>query len=698
METSVQDKSIENLEKELRKKEREVSRLQKALGLEKVYAAAKNNQMVALTLAQRERDRFLQLLLSNSPNIILFFDKTERVVFCSDAFLKPIGAAAASVSGRLIHEVMGGLYDPKLVEEFSKNLSAALRTNEPLSFAGETQIGGKAGAGGDLRRRYIIDLTPMANEEGGNEGAMAFFHDVTDIENAREEAERASTAKSEFLSNMSHEMRTPMNAIIGMTSIALLAEENERKDYCLKKIEEASNHLLGVINDILDMSKIEANKLELSFEDFDFEKMIQKVVNVVNFRVEEKKQTFTVRLDDGLPRMLVGDDQRLSQVITNLLSNAVKFTPEGGSVRLSARLLGEEDNGLCTIQIEVADSGIGISAEQQGRLFKSFQQAESGTSRKFGGTGLGLAISKRIVEMMDGKIWIESEPGKGAVFAFTIRIKRGSGSIKSLLSEDVNWNNMRLLAVDDAPETLEYFHHIAGRFNVVCDVAASGEAALELIKQKGGYDICFVDWKMSGMNGIETASKIRELTGGKSVVILISAAVEWGEIGSDAKKAGVSRFLSKPLFQSDIVDCLNQCFGIPRELAESRSGEEDFSGRRVLLAEDVDINREIVLALLEPTKLKIDCAENGLEAVKMVKNAAEPYDMILMDIQMPLMDGYEATRHIRSIDSQTPIIAMTANVFREDIEKCLAAGMNDHVGKPLDFEEILEKLRKYLIK
>jgi signal transduction histidine kinase len=388
-------------------------------------------------------------------------------------------------------------------------------------------------------------------------------------EEALEAARNASRAKSEFLANMSHEMRTPMNAVIGMTSIAKGSNDAERKNYCLRKIEEASTHLLGVINDVLDMSKIEANKFELSLADFNFEKMLKKVVGVVNFRAEEKQLDFTVHVDRHIPRVLTGDDQRLTQVITNLLSNAVKFTPEYGKIRLEARLT-EETGGLCTILIAVRDTGIGVSEEQKSRLFTSFEQADSSTSRRFGGTGLGLAISKRIVEMMGGTIWVDSEPGNGSVFSFTARMRRSAA-----------------------------------------DEAADGDAALT------------------------------------------------EEIGAGC-----------------------------------------FRGRRIMLAEDVEINREIVMTLLEPTAVDIDCAVTGTEAVEMFREAPARYDMIFMDVQMPEMDGCEATRRIRALGTprakDIPIVAMTANVFREDIEKCLESGMNGHVGKPLNISDVIEKLYEYL--
>jgi len=390
-----------------------------------------------------------------------------------------------------------------------------------------------------------------------------------------ESLEIASQAKSDFLSNMSHEMRTPMNAIIGMATIGKKSKEMSRKDYALNKIENASTHLLRIINDVLDMSKIEADKLELSNVDFCFDEMLQGIVTVINFSIEEKHQTFSIQEDSNLPYHIIGDDQRLAQVIMNLLSNAVKFTPDGGQINLNISLVCEND-GFCELMVEVSDTGIGISPEEQTRLFRAFEQAESGTSRKFGGTGLGLSISKRIVELMAGNIWVESEPGKGSRFIFTVKVKRG-------------------------------------------------------YKEK-----------------------------------------------ADSPAHEVSQ---------------------PDNLSEEDLSNV-FTGKKLLIAEDVEVNREIILALLEDTGLEIDCAENGREALEMVAAAPDKYDLVFMDMQMPEMDGLEATRRIRAQirhrDRGLPIIAMTANVFKSDVEECFSAGMNGHIGKPLNLNEVLACLRKYL--
>ncbi|MCL2722349.1 MAG: response regulator [Treponema sp.] len=536
--------------------------------------------------------------------------------------------------------------------------------------------------------------------------AIALITGLISIDTARNKSDRENKHKSAFLANMSHEIRTPMNAIIGMITIGKSSSEVEKKNHCFEKIEDASNHLLGVINDILDMSKIEANKFELSHAEFNFEKMLQRIVNVVNFRVDEKHHKFTVYIDKNIPKSLIGDDQRLAQVITNLLGNAIKFTPENGSINLNTRLL-EENDGMCSLQVSISDTGIGMTSEQQKRAFSSFEQAESSTTRKYGGTGLGLAISKSIIELMGGYIGVTSEVGKGSTFTFNIKMKRGIASPHKILSSDVNLENVRIMVVDDDQDILDYFKEISCEFGVNCDTALSGDDAIKIIKEKGRYHIYFVDWKMPGMDGIQLTAELKaHQEPVKSVVIMITAA-EWTEVESEAKKAGVDKFLSKPLFPSCIANVINEALGIDRQKLEDakiKDIENLYAGRNILLVEDVEINRDIVLALLEPTGINVDCAYNGKEAVRLFGENPDKYEIIFMDVQMPEMDGYEATSKIRVLEKQknlnkgVPIVAMTANVFREDVERCMKAGMDSHIGKPLDFNELLEKLNIYLPK
>ncbi|MCL2879931.1 MAG: response regulator, partial [Treponema sp.] len=450
-----------------------------------------------------------------------------------------------------------------------------------------------------------------------------------------------------------------------------------------------------------------ANKLELSSVDFNFERMLQKVVNVINYRVEERRQSLYVNIDNEIPQMLAGDDQRLAQVITNLLSNAVKFTPEEGAIHLNAQLLppenGKNPEETCRLRISVSDTGIGITDEQKTRLFRSYEQAESGTSRKFGGTGLGLAISKSIVELMGGEIWVESETGKGATFVFTAVFRRGAQEKKRPLDENVDWSNIKILAVDDEPEIGEFFQYVSSHLGISCDVAVSGEEAVKLLEQNNNYDIFFIDWKLPGISGGELARQIQAGKSRKSMTVIISST-DWNEIENEARAAGADKFLSKPLFQSNIVDVLNECIGYKSPSGNTTENTEydDFSGNVILIAEDIEINREIIMTLLEPSKISVDCAENGTQALSMFAENPDKYDMIFMDVQMPEMDGYEATQRIRALDipraKEIPIIAMTANVFREDMEKCLAAGMNDHIGKPVDFTKLLASLKTYLAK
>ena len=641
--------------------------------------------------------RINRSILETMPIGMAFFDGTPRVTDCNTALTKMFDAPKEQIINRYYEDFSPEfLPDGKnALEEAYKNTNRAI-DGEIMRFEWPHQT-----AKGEP---VPCDVTLIRVKDENEFIGLGFLYDMRDIkkltvelENALKHARAASEAKGYFLSNMSHEMRTPLNTIMGMSSIGRNAPSMDRKNYALGKIEEASSHLLGVINDVLDMAKIEAGKLELVLTDFSFEKVLKKAINAISLRMEQKQQEFNINIDGSIPHLLVGDDQRLTQVIINLLSNAVKYTPEGGRIRLDAYLY-EERNDVCTIYVEVSDTGIGIAKELSTKIFDAFEQAERGTSRKFGGTGLGLAISKRIVEMMGGEIGVTSELGEGSEFKFSFKAERSKVDVIPMLDSSVNWENIKILVVDDSPDILIYFSEILRRYGVVCDVAINGKDALDLIEISGGYDMYFVDWKMPEMNGIELTEKIKNYNPDRKSVVIMISSTDWTVIHEEAENAGVKKFLMKPLFASDIMDCMNICLGVsgtntPRQQKNIMAGE--LKGCRILLAEDIEINREILLASMEETCAEIDCAENGLEALKIIKENPDKYEMIFMDVQMPEMDGLEATRNIRRLGNKIPIVAMTANVFKEDIEQCLAAGMNDHVGKPLDLSNVLEKVRKY---
>jgi two-component system, sensor histidine kinase and response regulator len=531
---------------------------------------------------------------------------------------------------------------------------------------------------------------------------------------AREAADEANEAKSSFLANMSHELRTPMNAVLGMTHLALQTEVSPKQEDYLSKIQSSAHSLLGIINDILDFSKIEAGKLDMEAVDFSLDDVLENMTNLIMVKAQEKKDLEVLfDIDPDAPRRLVGDPLRLGQVLINLANNAVKFT-ESGEIVVSAHLLNQDEDRV-TLEFRVKDTGVGLTREQIGRLFQAFTQADTSTTRKFGGTGLGLTISKRLVNMMQGEIRVESEPGEGSTFIFTtvFGLRRGKHESRFIPSPDLR--SMKVLVVDDNATSRDILEGILASFSFKPTLAASGEEGLmELAGADADdpYELVIMDYRMPGMNGIEAGRRIKQNTQlGRIPAVVMVTNYGSERVMQQADEAGLDGFLLKPVNPSVLFDAIMHAFGkeTPRPsrvVEDNASGMGALSrirGARVLLVEDNEINQQVAGEILEAAGLSVSLANNGQEAVDAVKKG--DFDAVLMDVQMPVMDGYTATRKIRNWENQIrnpqsaiPIIAMTAHALAGDREKSLDAGMDDHVSKPIDPELLFETLLKWVKK
>ncbi len=523
-----------------------------------------------------------------------------------------------------------------------------------------------------------------------------------EAEQAQKDAEHASQAKSEFLSNMSHDIRTPMNAIVGMTAIATANIDNQQQvQNCLHKITTSSRHLLGLINDVLDMSKIESGKMTLSYDRVSLREMMESLVSIVQPQVKAKHQNFGVSILDISAENVVCDSVRLNQVLLNLLSNAVKFTPEGGTIQVTMK---EEDSPkgeeYVRVLLWVKDNGIGMSSEFRRHIFDSFAREDSMRVHKTEGTGLGMAITKYIVDAMGGTIRVQSEQGQGTEFFLTLDMERGeTAEIDMTLP---NWN---MLVVDDDQVLCESAAESLRSIGVNADWTLSGEEAIRLVEERHAkrddYQIILLDWKLPGLDGIATAKALRNKMG-ENIPILLISAYDWSEIEKEAKAAGVNGFIAKPLFKSTLFYGLRKYSDLQMDEKVLEEPREDFGfeGKRVLVAEDNELNWEIASELLAELGLTLDWAENGQICVtKLSESPAGYYQAVLMDIRMPVMNGIEAAEAIRELehpDNDLPIIAMTADAFSEDVQRCLAAGMNAHVAKPIDVREVARLLAKFM--
>lgn len=512
-------------------------------------------------------------------------------------------------------------------------------------------------------------------------------------------AEHANKAKSQFLARMSHEIRTPMNAIVGLTEIAKHhSDDKEKTEDYLNKIDSSAKILLGIINDVLDMSAIESEKLKIAHNPFDFKALLSSITTLYYSQCKNKKIHFEMLLSNVTDEMLIGDSLRLNQILLNLLSNAYKFTPENGSIKVIVTQ--ERQKGTkAFFSFRVSDTGCGISEEMQTRMFMPFEQESADTAMSHGGSGLGLSITKNLVEMMHGAIKVESEKNVGTTFTVELPFDVDT---KVVFNEENKFSNIRALIVDDDENTLEYTAIVLERIGVQYETAKSGEEAMDLIHQAhangDGYDICFIDWKMPGVTGVDVTKKIRSLYDDDTLIIIVSA-YDLSEVEQAAKAAGANMFIPKPLFQSTVCNLLMTLSGGRYTKMTANEKAYDFSGKRILLAEDNELNREIAVALLEMVHLQVDCVKNGKEAVDLfIQSESGTYDAILMDVQMPVMDGHEAAKVIRKSAhpqaASIAIFAMTANAFSEDVAAAFSSGMNGHIAKPIDTEILYSTLNQ----
>lgn len=529
-----------------------------------------------------------------------------------------------------------------------------------------------------------------------------------ELEQAISRAERASSAKSTFLSNMSHDIRTPLNVIIGMTTIASANAKNfEKVAYCLKHINQSSRHLLSLINDVLDMSKIESGKFTLNTEEFFFPEFMDNLISIIQQLVKSKRQEFSVSISDVKHESLICDVLRLNQMLINIMSNAVKFTPVGGTVGITIKELPSRKPDTAHIQFICFDTGIGMSKEYQEKIFESFSREEDSKIDKIEGTGLGMAITKSIIDMLGATIQLESEKDKGTTFTIDVDMKINYAAAEYWDCESLK--GIKTLIVDDDDLVCQNVVSELKEMGITSDFALDGKTGLEKIKQSyvnnEKYDLVFIDWKMPSISGLELSKQIRSAYGNE-LPIIVSTAYDWVRIESEAKDAGVTGFISKPLFKSTLFSKIRSIVRSDSDVVEIPKNQKtgyDFSGINILLVEDNPLNMEIALDILSTTNMFIDSAYDGKDCVdKFISSKENYYHLILMDVQMPVMNGYEATRAIRSLSRQDaktiPIIAMTANAFEDDIKDAKAAGMSEHISKPLDFEKLKDIIRKSLYK
>ncbi|WP_200157300.1 response regulator [Allochromatium vinosum] len=628
---------------------------------------------------------------------------TGRFLYANDELCRQLGYTYEELLSLTVSDV-NHEYPPAAVRQVADELrgsSGCLRL--------ETRHWRKDGS------TYPVSTTIYLHQAPGEEWFIAFFEDITarklveaELLRAKEQAEEATLAKSNFLANMSHEIRTPMNAIIGMAHLALQTPLDARQRDYIEKVHRSAEALLGILNDILDFSKIEAGRLDIEQIDFRLEDVMDNLANLVGLKAEEKGLELMFDLPPEVPTALIGDALRLGQILTNLGNNAVKFTEPGGEILIGVRVEAEGADWVC-LGFEVRDTGIGMTPEQCGRLFESFSQADMSTTRRYGGTGLGLAICKRLTELMGGEIGVESEPGVGSCFRFSVRLGRQRVAPEGALHVARELLPLRVLVVDDNASARAILTHMLQQLGFGAEAVSSGAEAiarLRAVETQAPFDLMLLDWKMPGLDGVQTIRALRAEAAVSQVPALIMITA-YGREGVRQASAdlGVAGFLTKPVAPSALLNTLMHAIGHEvTELTRAASRQEAASeacarlrGAHVLLVEDNELNQELALELLTSNGVSVEVAANGQEALDRLAGESH-FDGVLMDCQMPVMDGYTATRAIRRRPELAglPVIAMTANVMSGDREKALAAGMNDHIGKPINVRDMFTTMAKWI--
>lgn len=639
----------------------------------------------------RDSERSFRFILESSPAAIRIKHPNEnRCLFANQSYADMFGFSLEDISA----------IDPSKIYQNSDDF---LEIGQKLAN-GESIINFSVAMKRIDGENVQVIASHFPVQFNGQDGYLGWFFDVTDMQKAMDKAEDATRMKSDFLSNMSHEIRTPMNAIIGMSHLALKTELNPRQRDYIKKISGSGQHLLGIINDILDFSKIEAGKLTIEHSDFEVSKVFDTVANLVAEKAAHKGLELVFDIDAKLPPLLNGDSLRLGQVLINYANNAVKFT-EQGEIVITAKILAENEQDYF-VHFGVRDTGIGLNEEQKGRLFQSFQQADTSTSRKYGGTGLGLAIAKQLASLMNGEVGVDSEPGKGSTFWFTAHLGKAKGAVRKLLPSD-ELRGKKVLVVDDNEVARNVLDDLLTSMTFLVEQVSGGAEAVEEVKKADAsnmpFEIIFLDYQMPGMNGFEAARAISELNSTHKPHMVMVTSYGREDVIREAEAAGLDEILIKPVNASILFDSILRILGEAQEVDSTHSALPSLEkklasivGSKILVVEDNELNQEVAVGLLEGEGFVVEIANNGKEAIDMVGQHA--YDIVLMDMQMPVMDGLTATREIRKIDQfkDLAILAMTANAMDQDKEKCAAAGMNDHVAKPIDPEELFNALLKWI--